>query len=58
MSRENRFTIGGAAGRGVVQLGRMGNRHGMIAGATGSGKAAGRVLLPYGGAGLCCRHQG
>ena len=32
------FLIGGADGRGLFQLGRMGNRHGLVTGATGTGK--------------------
>ncbi len=32
------FLIGGADGRGVYQLGRLGNRHGLVTGATGTGK--------------------
>lgn len=32
------FMIGGADGRGLFQLGRMGNRHGLVTGATGTGK--------------------
>jgi len=38
MSTQERFCIGGAEGVLVEQLGRMSNRHGLIAGATGTGK--------------------
>ncbi len=38
MSELNRFAIGGAQGRHVEQLCKMSNRHGLIAGATGTGK--------------------
>jgi len=38
MSRNDSFIIGGENFQTVVQLGRMSNRHGMIAGATGTGK--------------------
>lgn len=37
MSAED-FLIGGAGGQGVYQLGSMGNRHGLVTGATGTGK--------------------
>lgn len=32
------FLIGGAGGQGLFQLGAMGNRHGLVTGATGTGK--------------------
>lgn len=32
------FLVGGAGGNGVYQLGAMSNRHGLVAGATGTGK--------------------
>ena len=32
------FLVGGAGGSGVYQLGAMSNRHGLVAGATGTGK--------------------
>lgn len=32
------FLIGGAGGKGLYQLGSMGNRHGLVTGATGTGK--------------------
>ena len=32
------FLIGGAEGKGLYQLGSMGNRHGLVTGATGTGK--------------------
>ena len=35
---EKRFLIGGGHGQSVFQLGAMGNRHGLISGATGTGK--------------------
>lgn len=35
---QDSFLIGGAGGRGVYQLAGMGNRHGLITGATGTGK--------------------
>lgn len=38
MSELKRFAIGGANGNLVEQLGKMSNRHGLIAGATGTGK--------------------
>jgi DNA helicase HerA-like ATPase len=38
MQEQIRFGIGGAQGRLVEQLGKMSNRHGLIAGATGTGK--------------------
>ncbi|MBU2622424.1 MAG: DUF853 domain-containing protein [Proteobacteria bacterium] len=38
MSRNESFIIGGENFQPVIQLGRMSNRHGMIAGATGTGK--------------------
>lgn len=38
MSNPEKFCIGGAEGALVEQLGRMSNRHGLIAGATGTGK--------------------
>ncbi|APZ41814.1 helicase HerA-like domain-containing protein [Acidihalobacter ferrooxydans] len=40
--------IGGASGRPVVQLPRMGNRHGLIAGATGTGKTVSLQILAEG----------
>lgn len=38
MSEDLKFVIGGANGTPIHQLGSMSNRHGMIAGATGTGK--------------------
>ena len=38
MGTDEKFCIGGADGSLVEQLGRMSNRHGLIAGATGTGK--------------------
>lgn len=38
MTDGKEFRIGGAAGTWICQLARMSNRHGMIAGATGTGK--------------------
>ena len=38
MSAAQVFTVGGAGGARVTQLGGMSNRHGLIAGATGTGK--------------------
>ncbi|KPK00845.1 MAG: ATP-binding protein [Nitrospira bacterium SG8_35_4] len=38
MSEQNKFAIGGAQGALVEQLCRMSNRHGLISGATGTGK--------------------
>jgi len=38
MNEPIRFAIGGAQGHLVEQLGKMSNRHGLIAGATGTGK--------------------
>ena len=32
------FLLGGAGGQGLYQLGAMGNRHGLVTGATGTGK--------------------
>lgn len=38
MNTQHQFSIGGANGTLVDQLGRMSNRHGLVAGATGTGK--------------------
>jgi DNA helicase HerA-like ATPase len=38
MNEQKEFVIGGAQGDLVKQLGRMSNRHGLISGATGTGK--------------------
>ena len=38
MSEQTQFAIGGANGALVQQLSKMSNRHGLITGATGTGK--------------------
>ncbi|NLW82154.1 MAG: DUF853 family protein [Desulfovibrionales bacterium] len=38
MGTETGFLIGGASGIGIYQLGTMANRHGLVTGATGTGK--------------------
>ncbi|MES9937250.1 MAG: helicase HerA-like domain-containing protein [Sedimenticola sp.] len=48
MSVGSNFTIGGAGGLGIQQLGSMSNRHGMIAGATGTGKTVTLQILAEG----------
>lgn len=48
MSSGNAFIIGGADGQGIQQLGSMSNRHGMIAGATGTGKTVTLQILAEG----------
>jgi DNA helicase HerA-like ATPase len=45
MSELNQFAIGGAKGALVEQLCRMSNRHGLIAGATGTGKTVTLQIL-------------
>jgi DNA helicase HerA-like ATPase len=45
MNPEQSFIIGAADGEAVLQSGRMSNRHGMIAGATGSGKTVTLQIL-------------
>ena len=45
MNPEQSFIIGAAGGEAVLQSGRMSNRHGMIAGATGSGKTVTLQIL-------------
>lgn len=48
MSSGKGFTLGAADGAAVVQLGKMSNRHGMIAGATGTGKTVTLQVLAEG----------
>ncbi len=48
MNSEKAFTIGGAHGEAIPQLGKMSNRHGMIAGATGTGKTVTLQVLAEG----------
>ncbi len=48
MTAAKRLLIGGADGAQIVQLGRMSNRHGMIAGATGTGKTVTLQVLAEG----------
>ncbi|MES9938244.1 MAG: helicase HerA-like domain-containing protein, partial [Sedimenticola sp.] len=48
MSVGSNFTIGGTDGLGIQQLGSMSNRHGMIAGATGTGKTVTLQILAEG----------
>ncbi|PUD98320.1 MAG: ATP-binding protein, partial [Candidatus Sedimenticola endophacoides] len=48
MSVENAFIIGGNDATGIAQLGAMSNRHGMIAGATGTGKTITLQILAEG----------
>ncbi len=48
MSEGLALVIGGASGSAVTQLGRMSNRHGMIAGATGTGKTVTLQVLAEG----------
>ena len=45
MSEQTQLLIGGAGGEGVFQLGKMSNRHGIIAGATGTGKTVTLQIL-------------
>ncbi len=45
---QNILTIGGAQGRLVVHPGSMGNRHGLVAGATGTGKTVTLQVLAEG----------
>lgn len=45
MSEQKQFTIGGAKGALVEQLCKMSNRHGLIAGATGTGKTVTLQIL-------------
>ncbi|MGA6924332.1 MAG: helicase HerA-like domain-containing protein, partial [Desulfosarcina sp.] len=40
--------LGGHDGEPVVQSGRMGNRHGLVAGATGTGKTVTLQILAEG----------
>ena len=42
------IVIGGQAGEAVVQLGAMSNRHGLVAGATGTGKTVTLQVLAEG----------
>jgi DNA helicase HerA-like ATPase len=44
----DRFTIGAADGKIISQLGAMSNRHGLIAGATGTGKTVSLQVLAEG----------
>ena len=48
MSEQARLVIGGANGTIVHQLGKMSNRHGIIAGATGTGKTVTLQILAEG----------
>ncbi len=48
MSERNQFAIGGAKGVLVKQLCKMSNRHGLIAGATGTGKTVTLQILAEG----------
>ena len=48
MSQGPSMVIGGANGAAVAQLGRMSNRHGLIAGATGTGKTVTLQVLAEG----------
>lgn len=48
MTATTGLTVGGADGQAVVQLGAMSNRHGMIAGATGTGKTVTLQVLAEG----------
>ncbi|MES9962629.1 MAG: helicase HerA-like domain-containing protein [Candidatus Sedimenticola sp. 20ELBAFRAG] len=48
MGGGSNFTIGGSDGVGIPQLGKMSNRHGMIAGATGTGKTVTLQILAEG----------
>lgn len=48
MNPQQSFTIGAADGEAVLQSGRMSNRHGMIAGATGTGKTVTLQILAEG----------
>ncbi len=45
---QNALPIGGSEGRLVWQLGRMANRHGLIAGATGTGKTVSLQVIAEG----------
>lgn len=45
---ESGFNIGGNNGTGITQLGSMSNRHGLIAGATGTGKTITLQILAEG----------
>ncbi|MET0106740.1 MAG: helicase HerA-like domain-containing protein, partial [Sedimenticola sp.] len=45
MSVGSNFIVGGSDGLGIQQLGSMSNRHGMIAGATGTGKTVTLQIL-------------
>ena len=42
------LVVGGTGGDALTQLGRMSNRHGMIAGATGTGKTVTLQVLAEG----------
>ncbi len=48
MTSNNAFIIGGSSGIGIQQLGCMSNRHGMVAGATGTGKTVTLQILAEG----------
>jgi uncharacterized protein len=48
MTISDRILLGGAAGEPVTQLARMSNRHGLIAGATGTGKTVSLQILAEG----------
>ncbi len=48
MNEQKQFAIGGANGILVEQLGKMSNRHGLIAGATGTGKTVTLQILAEG----------
>jgi len=48
MTSSNAFIVGGSEGLGIQQLGSMSNRHGMIAGATGTGKTVTLQILAEG----------
>lgn len=45
MGSDGGFLIGGASGTGVFQLGSMANRHGLVTGATGTGKTVTLQIL-------------
>ena len=48
MNKKTHIAIGGANGQLISQLAKLSNRHGMIAGATGTGKTVTLQILAEG----------
>ena len=60
MNKKTHIAIGGANGQLISQLAKLSNRHGMIAGATGTGKTVtntGRRIFTIGCASICSRYK-